>query len=168
MSVTHGPRASRRLTSVRLLMATVCGVGMIAGCSDSAFGPTSVNPVGRYELVGCTYGADTVAAHIESECGTGGSNHFEVNSETVEINADGTVTRTLVVTNTANGAPTPYSSTTVSHVAGTWKLDGRVLEATWNGLGYAATTEYTRADANLIRENDTWNEYIYFWFRRTR
>jgi len=58
----HSPRASRRLAGSALATAVVLGLAMLSGCSDSPVDPLAVSPVGRYELVGCTYGADTVAA----------------------------------------------------------------------------------------------------------
>ena len=105
---------------------------------------------------------------MEPYCGTGGSNHYTWNSGFVLVNADRTVTRSLVVTETAPLSPMPWSVTDTSVVVGSWTLDGRVVRATWSGFSYAATTIFTRVDPDLIRENSVWNEWIYFWYRRKR
>ena len=104
---------------------------------------------------------------MKSGCGTGGSNRYDWNSGVVIVNPDGTVRRTLVVTESAPLAPTPWSVTDTSVVAGSWTLDGRVVRAAWSGLPYAASTDFTRVGTDLIRENSVWNEWIYFWYRRT-
>jgi hypothetical protein len=163
----HSPRASRRLAGSALATAVVLGLAMLSGCSDSPVDPLAVSPVGRYELVGCTYGADTVAAHMEPTCGSGGSNNYHWDSGYVLLNADRTVTRNLVVTNTAYGNTVLYSKTDTSVVVGHWTQNGRELTAAWTGLPYAATSTFTRVNRALIRANDIWNDSILFWFRRT-
>ena len=162
----HSPYASRRFAASCLLTAVVLTLAALVGCSDSPVDPLTASPVGRYELVGCTYGADTVAAHMESACGTGGSNHFDVSSGYVLLNVDSTVTRNLVVTNTAYGNTVLWSKTDTSVVVGHWTQDGRVVTAAWSDLPYAATSSFTRADRDLIRTNDIWSTDYYFWFRR--
>lgn len=162
MVPTHSAASRRRLSLASIVFATLA----LAACSDSPGSPLSVSPVGRYELIGCTYGGDTNPANMSPSCGTGGSNHYDWSSGSVVVDRNGVVTRTLVVTNTAIGAPQPYSVTTTRVDVGTWTLESEVLLATWSGSS-TGMTYFARADRNLIRDNSVWNEAIYFWYRRT-
>jgi hypothetical protein len=139
---------------------------LFAACSNSPGEPLAVSPVGSYVLIGCSYGADTSASSIESGCGTGGSNHYEWPSGSVLVDADGTVTRSLVVINQAWGVTLLWSSTDTAVVTGTWTLSSDTLTAKWNAPSTGSMT-FTRSGSDLIRENGEWNEWIYFWYRRT-
>jgi len=149
----------------------VAAVGIIfallVGCGDSSVGPFASSPVGRYELVGCTYGGDTTAGNFESVCSTGGSNHYNWSSGSVELNDDGTATRTLVVSNTHIGSPMPGPFIDTSTFVGSWTAASRDVNTTWVGLPYVATTVFTRVEGDMLRDNSVWNDSIYFWYRRS-
>lgn len=156
------------MRSQRLLVSLVLSAFTLISCGGDAAVVPTVSPVGRYDLVGCTWGGDIVAAHMKPGCGTGGSNRYDWKSGFVIVNADRTVSRTLVVTESAPFDPMQWSVTDTGVVVGRWTLDGRVLRAAWTGFPSAATTDFTRVGTDLIRENSVWNEWIYFWYRRTR
>jgi len=137
-------------------------------CGDSAVAPWASSPVGRYELVGCTWGGDTDPAHMAPGCGTGGTARHDWTSGVLLVNADGTMSRTMVEKLTDMFSPIPMSWTDTSVVTGSWTNNGRVLHASWSGFSYDASTDYTRVGTDLLRDNSIWNETLYFWYRRAR
>jgi hypothetical protein len=147
-------------------MVTALGLLRYAGCSGSPEEPWATSPVGRYELVGCTWSGDTIASHIAAGCGTGGTARHDWTSGSVIISEDSTVTRTLVEVLTPMYAP-EYRWSDTSAVAGRWTVAGREVTATWSNLDYAASTTFTRVEPDLMRDNSVWNSRLYFWYRRT-
>ena len=155
----------RVLRNFGLVAAGGFGLSLLVACHDSGspFGIQPISPVGRYQLVGCTY-SDTDAAQIKPDCSYGGSGavtHYD--SGSLLLNDDNTMTRTLVVSWSAL-YPMPTSVTDTQVVVGRWAQDGSRVTAMWTSLPYAASTIYTRVDGDVLREGDA---YPYFWYRRT-
>lgn len=165
MTRTHVPRARRRLPAVWSLASLAFVAFVLIACGDSSSGPLLGNPVGRYELVGCSYG-DTSPASIENGCGTGGTNHHEWSSGSVVLDENGTISRTLVVTNEAWGDSLMWSSTDTVVSTGTWTLQSGAITAMWSAPSTGSMV-FTPSGSDLIRENSEWNEWLYFWYRRT-
>jgi len=164
----HSRRTSRHLGALRAT-AFLLGLSFFSACHDSGSlsGPRPFSPVGRYELIGCTY-SDTLAAHIEADCVAGLEGVTQWDSGTLLLDDDGTVTRTFVTTFSTPYEPIPRSITDTAVVQGRWTRDGREITAVWTNLSYAASTTYTRVDWDVLRAGGNDFSHTYFWYRRKR
>ena len=162
----HSARVSRNLG---LAASVVLAIAAFAGCHDSPVDPFAASPVGRYGLIGCNsaYETDTSLVHA---CGDGGSVNRTVLSGYVLLNADGTASRNSITTVTTwmwTSPPVSYAVTDTEVLLGQWTAQGREVTAVWTNLPYAASTVFTRADPELIREGDSVTGIYHFWYRRT-
>lgn len=126
--------------------------------------PREESPVGRYELVGCTYGSNS-SSIPRTVCQYGGSAVRRWDSASVVLNIDGSAFRRIRQTLSEPQAPPPNSWVSISTQVGVSSQEPGKVTVVWKDYGRPTTLE--RVEETMFRDNSLRNEYLYFWFQRS-